>query len=191
MTTSRLQRLVANIEGIPDRIDSKVDVALNTFVMREAILTDWDSYRECLARCLSHVEASLLGIKPGSVDVQFFSGRCWHLLKQKYGESAAQAAFEEVRTGNGGGLRGVLRTLAMQYGTEYARNLISVTVESYFSHRSVEQLMADAKEYMAAYRQILPTEITEGSGARIHSSFRKALKQHPYVLRRLRRTPMH
>ncbi|VGO19135.1 hypothetical protein [Pontiella sulfatireligans] len=191
MTASRLQRLLANIEGIPSCIDQKVDAALNGFAVKTAILTDWDSYCECLARCLSHVEATLLGINPGPVDIQFCSNRCWHLLKRKYGDSAAQAAFEEVRTGSGGGLRGVLRILALEYGAEYSRNLISVTVESYFSHRSVEQLMADAKEYMATYHQILPPEITEGTGARIHSGFRKALKQHPYLMRRLRRTSMH
>jgi hypothetical protein len=83
-----------------------------------------------------------------------------------------------------------LRTLALEYGAEYSRNLISVTVESYCSHRSVEQLIADAEEYIAAYRRILPSEISEGSGARIHSNFRKALKQHPDLMRRLRRTPM-
>lgn len=190
MLTTRLQRLTANIEDIPDRIDQKIDAALNSFTVKAAILTDWDSYCECMARCLFHIEASLLGITPGPVDVPFYSGRCWHLLTKQYGDSAAQAAFEEVRTGNSGGLRGVLRTLAKQYGTEYSRNLIAITVETYFSNRTAEQLKADAEEYMATYRQIIPSELTEGTGARILFNFRKALKQHPDLMRQLRRMSM-
>lgn len=188
---TRLERLLENIEGILDRIDAFRDRALNTFPISSAIITGWDEYRHCLARFFCHMECTILGISGHATNTEFEVNRCWLLLKRKYGESAPQAAFEAVRTGNEGGLRGVLRSVAEIFSRDYAENLITITVEAYWSHRDPAALLADADEYVRRYRHILPGEVAEGSAVRIGANFRKVLKQHAFVIRRLRRSQSH
>lgn len=190
---TRLERLLGNIEGIPDRIDRFADRSLNTFPQAEAIIEDWDRYRDCLASFFCHMECVILGIPQRTTSIDFDVDRCWQLLRKKYGESAPQAAFEATRTGNEGGLRGVLQSVAELFGRDYAENLVGITVEAYWSNRSAEGLLADADEYVRRYKHMIPGEISEGSAGRIHVNFRKVLKQHPFLVRRLRRTqsPAH
>lgn len=185
---TRLERLLGNIEPVPDRIDRVVDSALNTFPLATAIIADWDQYRQCLARFLCHVECTILGVPGRATNVDFDVDRCWHLLRKEYGASAPQAAFEAVRAGSEGGLRQVLRSVAELFSRDYAENLIGVAVEAYWSNRGPSAVLADAKEYIHRYDHILPGEISEGSAARIPANFRKVLKQHPFLIRRLCRT---
>ena len=184
---TRLERLLQNIEPIPDRIDRFADKALNTFPVTAAIITEWETYRRCLAEFFCHMECIILGIGSRSADVDFYIDRCWRLLRKKYGDSAPQACFESIRTGSEGGLRRVLITASELFSKDYAENLIGLTVEAYWSNRDPSAILADADEYVRLYRHILPGEITEGSATRIRFNFRKVLKQHPFFIRRLRR----
>ncbi|MEI8044595.1 MAG: hypothetical protein WCL11_24505 [Verrucomicrobiota bacterium] len=184
--STRLERLLQNIVPVPDRIDRYCDEALNNFAPPPPLIEDWSQYCAFLARLHCHLECRALGIGARPPDSRFDLSRCWALLKAKFGDSAPQAAFEIARTGAQGGVRQLLRTVARLYSRRYAENLISIAVEAYCSNRTTDELLADADEYIRNYRQIMPSELTEGSGARIHANLRKALKQHPYVIRRLR-----
>lgn len=184
---TRLERLLANLVPIPYRIDRLLDSALNTAPFYPPIITDWEEYRKVLAAFLCHVECTILDIPVQEADTDFYFKRCRGLLKKKYGDSAQQAPFEAVRTGNEGGLRGVLQEVAELYSTDYAENLVGVTVESYIANRDPASLQADADEYISLYDRIIPGEISEGRVGRIHFNFRKVLKQHPFIIRDLRR----
>lgn len=188
--TTRLERLIQNITDVPDRIDRYRDEALNSFPPPPAVVPDWDAYRVLLARFYCHIECRTLGIASRHPDMQFDLSRCWNLLKKKFGESAPQTAFEIVRTGAEGGVLQLLRTVADLYAGECAERQIGMAVDLYWSNRAAEDLLADAREYVANYSHILPGEITEGSATRIHANFRKVLKQHPFVVRQLRRAAL-
>jgi hypothetical protein len=186
MTGTRLERMLANIVPVPDRIDRYCDEALNSFPPPPAMIDDWDAYRAFLARSYRHLESRVLGIGPRDSDLELDLARCWALLRKKFGDSAPQAGFEIVRTGSQGGVFQLLRTVAGLYSQEYAENLISIAVDAYCANRTADGLFADADEYIRNYRQIMPSEIAEGFGTRIRANFRKVLKQHPFVIRRLR-----
>ena len=184
---TRLERLLGNLVRIPDRIDRLMDKALNTAPLCPAIITNWEEYRKIIAVFLCHIECTILGGPLQEGDTDFYFKRCNILLKRKYGDSVLQAPFEAVRTGNEGGLRALLKEVAELYSTDYTENLVGVTVESYINNRALAALQADADEYISRYGRIIPGEISEGRVGRIHFNFSKVLKQHPFIIRDLRR----
>lgn len=185
--STRLERLIYNITEIPERVHRKCDEAINSFPPPPALIQDWEQYRTFLAQFHCHVENHVLGIPARPPDLRMNCSLCWKLLERKFKDSTPQTCFEIVRTGVEGGVPHILRTIAELFAQEYADNLISITVDAYCSNRSAQELLSDASEYVAAYRQVMPSEITEGSAARIPANFRKVLKQHPSVVRQLRR----
>lgn len=185
---SRLEVLLRGIEPVPDQVDRCVDQAFNTFPMPAAAIIRWDEHVACLARFYGHVESGLLGIKGGRpCNVAMDSSRCFMLLRKKYGESAPQATFEVSRTGNEGGLLGVLRSVAELLGREHSDNRIGIAVSCYWNGRSPQELLEDGAEYVRNYGYLLPGELTEGSAGRIYANFPKVLKEHPYLIQRMRR----
>ena len=185
---SELAELLEGIERVPDQADRCVDRAFNSFPMPPAVLSRWDDYVACMGRFYSHMERGILGLSPdANCDLQFQFGLCLRLLKRKYGESAIQAPFELARTGNEGGLLAVLRTVADLMGRDYADNWIGAGVSLYLSRRSPQDLIDAGKEYVKTYGHLLPSELTEGSAARILANFSKVLREHPYMMRRFRR----
>lgn len=188
MMNTPLERLLDNITEVPDRIDQLGDDAINRFPPPPVTIEDWDEYQAFLARFFCHLECQVLGIGQRRLDPRMDLSRAWPLLRKTFGPGAPQAGFEITRTGIDGGTLHIMRTMANVFAKEYADNLISMAVEIYCSQRSVTELLADADEYVATFQHILPGEIAEGSAARIHANFRKVLKQHPFVIRRLRRT---
>jgi len=125
---------------------------------------------------------------PPSQDERAHCALCWALLSKELGRSAEHAAFEIARTGAEGGILGLLRTAARLYSQDKAEQRISRLVPEYWSRRSASERWADADEYIAKYRHALPNEMTEDALTRIHINFFKVLQQHPFVIRRLRRT---
>ena len=141
----------------------------------------------CLADFFAHVEAKILRLHHGPVDVDFHWGRCAQLLRHIYGASGSKVAFEMARTGNEGGLFAVLRAVALRMAEEYSENEISARVGLYWERLSVDEQISATTEYLQKYSHLLPSEMTEGYGARIRANFPKVLAQHPQVLRRTRR----
>jgi len=45
--------------------------------------------------------------------------------------------------------------------------------------------MKDADDYAKTYRNILPSEITEGFAVRIKTGFQNVLEEHPRTMRRI------
>jgi hypothetical protein len=183
-----LEGLLSRIEPLPDQADEAVSEAFNTFDMPGPVITRWDDYIACIAGFLCHIECGILRIQPDRpVHLGIDSSHCFALLKEVYTSSAPQATFEMARTGNEGGLLNVLRTIAEQLGREYAGNWIGCAVSSYWNPRSIQEKMDDIAEYIQLCGHLLPSELTEGSAGRIFVNFPKVLKEHPYLIRRMRR----
>lgn len=186
---TQLDKLLASID--PDRtldeVDRRADQALNSFSPPEARIDRWEPFRACLIQSLRHVEKHLLRLsKAISMGVAFDWGRCCRTLKRIYGVNGEKAAFEMARTGNEGGLRAVLRKMARQMAREAAENEIAARVGCYWDRLSVDEKLNASQEYLAKYGHLLPSELTEGSAARIRANLPKVLEQHPHLIRRLR-----
>jgi len=184
-----LEQLLADIDPSRtyDRIFARADEAINTFRFHNARITDWEGFNTCLGEFFAHVEAKILRLHPDPVDVDFHWGRCAQLLRHIYGVSGSKAAFEMSRTGNEGGLFAVMRAIALRMAEEYSENEISARVGQYWERLSVDEQISAASEYLEKYGHLLPSEMTEGYGARIRANFPKVLAQHPQILRRTRR----
>jgi len=187
---TRLEQLLASIA--PDRtleeLGRRVDAALNTFDAPSQI-TNWEEFRSCLVRLVSHVESHLLRLpwlRSPDATLDLVWGRCSQALMRIYGSSGEKAAFEMARTGNQGGMLAVSRKLAQVLADQFAENEIAAKVGVYWEGLPPDDRLADAAEYLGRYGHLLPSELTEGSAARIRANFPKVLEEHPRLLRRLR-----
>jgi hypothetical protein len=171
-----------------DEVSARVDQAVNTFATGRATIENWDEYESFLADFYRHVETAVLRIGPGAPDDrEFYWTRCSNLLNKAFGPSGYKAAFEMVRTGKEGGLYRVLKTVADLMAEEYAQNEISARIDDYWNRLPVDEQLAAADEYLGKYRHLLPSELTEGSAARLRANFPKVLEEHPKMIRRMRR----
>jgi hypothetical protein len=185
---SAQSRLIAAIHPAKtlDETRRRAEAALNSSEESRGTITEWDRFRACLSRFLPHLEQHLLRLKqPVSMTAEFAWGRCIPLLVQVYGDSGPQVAFELVRTGLEGGLRGVLAKVAYHVADEYAANEIRAMVWAYWNGLSVNEKLAAADEFLAKYGHLLPGELTEGSAGRVRANLPKVLEEFPKMVRRL------
>jgi hypothetical protein len=183
-----LQLFLADIEPIPDRIGRLVDVAVETFPWRIAGFAHGDEYTAWLAALYCHLECTVLGLPGRRANPVLDLCRAWDLLRRPYGGDTPQTLYDVARSGSEGGLRQIMNTLAERYGDEYTEQLVSNAVTCYMADRSPAKLLSDAREYVALHGNIIPSEISEGSPARIASHFPKVLALHPLAMQRLRQT---
>lgn len=184
---SRLEVLLKGIEPVPDQVQRVVDQAFNSFSAPAAVITHLDQYKRLLAEFHAHVESGILGVGGPPVRGPMDSSRCLTLLKKKYGDSAYQTTFDIVRTGNEGGLLAVLRIVTDLLSREHSDNRIGMAVSCYWNNHPPRDLLADCAEYIRNYGHLLPSELTEGSAGRVYANFPKVLREHPYMMQKLRR----
>lgn len=187
---TQLDRLLDSIH--PDRttvaISRSINEALNRFRSRNVAITDWEAYRRHLVDFHQHVEQHILGLRqPHSGGFEFDWGRCMQVLRGIYGPSGFKAAFEIARTGNEGGLNGVLRKIAEAMAEGYAHNGIAGRVHTFWNGLSASEKIAAGQEYLAKFGHLLPSELAEGGGARILADLPKVLQEHPRIIERLSR----
>lgn len=186
---TKLDRVLAGID--PDKTleltAARVDAAMNSFPLGTAQIIDWQKFQACLADFLCHVEANVLRLS-GSFggDRDHYWSRCVQSLQGAYGSSGEKAAFEMARTCAEGGLYAVLKALATRIAEEYAQNEISARISQYGESLSLDEKLAAATEYLEKFGHLLPSEITEGSAARLRANFPKVLEKHPHLIKATR-----
>ena len=92
-----------------------------------------------------------------------------------------------ARTGNHGGLYAVAKCLAKGMAEELAGNEVYARICACLDRMTAEEQIAMAREYLAKYGRLLPSELVEGSAGRLVADFAKVLEEHPRVLQRMRR----
>jgi len=187
---SSLEQLIASLgpERVAEQTARRADEALNSFGLTTAIIVDWEQFTACLGRFFAHVEAKMLRIgQPVRPDPSFHWSRCAQMLRSIYGSSGEKVAFEKARTGNEGGLYAVLKALALTMGEHYAEDEIRARIADYWDRLPVDEQLAAVDEYLEKYGHLLPSEMTEGTAARVRANFPKVLATHPAVLQRTRR----
>lgn len=176
----------------PDRIieitESRVNETLNSFPLRVGSLNRWEDFKTCMMQFICHADYVILRLRtPRSVNTDFDWDRARRLLHRHYGHEGEKTAFELARTGIEGGLYAVLKALAWRISEEYTDNEINARVATFLNHYEPKEWLALAEEYLQKYGHLLPSELTEGSAARIKVNFSKYLQEHPKLLQRLRR----
>ena len=165
---------------------NRANEALNTFRINTAQIEEWDQFQCFMADFLRHLDSYILRLSsPINGHFEHYWGQCSHALRRIYGSSGEKAAFEMARTGNESGLYGVLKAVAMHIAEEYSKREISAKVASYWESLSVNEQFDACSEYISKYGHLIPSEITEGSAARIKANFCKVLEEHPRMLLRL------
>jgi hypothetical protein len=188
--TTRLDRLLEEIspERTLDELSARADAALNSFRMTRGQITRWEEFCDCLGQFRRHLDTVLLHLRePVDIPIDYSWQRCVPILFDLYGRNGEKASFEFVRTGAEGGLYAVLKAVARAVADQYAANEISGRVLHYWNNLSVDEQFAATDEYLTKYGHMLPSELTEGSAARIRANFHRVLEEHPRMLRRLHR----
>jgi hypothetical protein len=189
LVQTKLDKLLESIDPVQtvDEVSARVDEAINSFNVGPGVIRQWEEFQLISAKFFCHIENIVLRIHPPrSLYPDFDWGRCYRLLINEYGTSGEKAAFEMVRTGAEGGLYAVLKSIAKQMINQYAGNEISGRISCYLENLTVDQHIAASQEYLLKYGHLLPSELTEGSAARIHVNFIKVLEEHPNLIKRMR-----
>jgi len=184
---TKLDKLLALISPEKTIVETynRANEAINTFGVDAAQIQDWDRFRYCMAEFLRNLDCRILRLcEPVEASPDYYWRRCAQVLLRVYGQSGEKAAFEVARTGNEGGLYGVLKAVAMRVADEYSENEISAKVSAYMDSLTVDEQFDACSEYVIKYGHLLPSEITEANAIRIRANFRKVLKEHPRLLLR-------
>ena len=186
---TKLDELLNSIDPVRtlDQVSARVDEAVNCFQIQSGTTKSWNVFKTVLASFFCYTESLILQIYPPRKphpDIDW--GRCCRLLIKEYGPNGEKAAFEMVRTGSEGGLYAVLKAVAKRMINEYAGNEISVRISHFWQNLSTDEKIAASEEYLSKYSHLLPSELTEGSAARIRANFIKVLEEHPNLIKRMR-----
>ena len=185
----------SKLDGLLSTIDPDITIettyeraneVINTYTYTRAIVEDWSVFQTGMAEFHCHLEKQILKAKSIPADTDCLWHRCMMVLKKIYGKNGEKAAFEMARTGNEGGLYGVLRALAMQVAEDYAKSGISGRILTFWGALSVDEKFDVMDEYLEKYGHLFPSELTEGSAARLKANFVDVLENHPFLIKRLR-----
>jgi hypothetical protein len=186
---TKLDKLLYNIDPARtiDQVSARVDKAINSFRVQRHVIKQWGEFQFVLARFFCHLENFILHIRPPrALNPNMDWSRCCRLIIKEFGADGQRAAFEMVRTGAEGGLYGVLRAVGRRMVVIYAGNEISSRVNFFWNNLSVNEKLSVSKEYLKKFGHLLPRELTERGAIRIRANFTKVLKEHPYLIRRMR-----
>jgi len=185
-----LERLLRELD--PDRTIEptfrRADEAVNSFRVDRAQIIEWNRFRDCMVRFVAHVEFHVLRLRrPVRSPIDFEWDRATAILVKIYGHNGEKAAFEMARTGNEGGLYGVLKAVAMRLAEDISKNEIASRVSAFWQNHTPAEVLAASQEYLNKYGHLLSSELTEGSAGRLRANFLKVLENHPEFIQRLRR----
>ena len=183
-----LEQLLADIDPVKtyDQTFARADNAINSFSIGSGQITDWEEFAKCMAKFTTHVEAKILQLHPCPVGLDFYWSRCIQRLSHIYGYNGEKAAFEMARTGNEGGLYAVLKAVTLRMAEEHAEAEIAARIMDCWKALTLDDQVSITDEYLRKYGHLLPSEMTEGSAARIRANFPKVLAKHPKILREIR-----
>jgi hypothetical protein len=187
---TKLDSLLKSID--PSRnyedVSARVDHAINSFPVQRATIENWDEYEAFFGDFYLHIEKTVLRLSSDVPDSErFYRALCSNLMDKAFGPSGFKTAFEIVRTGKEGGLYQVLKTVANLMAERYAENEIWGRISHYWESLTLEEKLDAPDEYLQKYGHLLPSELTEGSAARLRVNFPKVLEEHPKMIRRMRK----
>ena len=185
---SKLDDLLENIspQKTIERNYNMANEAVGSFDWQKATVDTWEEFKLCMAKFSKHIDERVLRIKePVDISLAEYWKFCIRPLITVYGSNGDITAFTIANTGNEGGLYAVLKAFAMQKAEEYTKNEIGANVYLYWKRLSADEKVQAMDEYLSKYRDIIPSELLEFSGATLKSSFWKVFEQHPFIVQKL------
>ena len=186
-----LDRLLESIspERTIEETYNRANEAIISFGYDKATVQSWDEFRYCMAKFLKHLNEKVLRLrKPIDIPLTEYWQYCIRPLCKIYGSSGDVTSYLLASTGNEGGLYTVLKAFAMYKAEEYTKNEISARVSACWHRLSADQKLQAAREYVAKYGNIIPSELSDNGAALVLGNFWKVLEKHPFIVQRLRQT---
>jgi len=188
---SKLDELLARIDPVEtiNGSDERVAHALNSYQYFQSVVTYFDEFELIVGDFYWHVESIMLDaegkINPKDIIKQKYARQ---VLNEIYGPHGSATAFSIANTGVEGGLYGIYRKVGEVFARKDAESLIDSEVDDFINEikHDDSQYEAAIEEYVQKYGQILPQEVTEDDADDIRANFGKALKQHPFLVKRMR-----
>ncbi len=188
---SKLDDLLSRID--PSRTindsDSRLAQALNSYSYTRSVVTEFSQFEQIIADFYWHVESVMLGV-PSNVNPgpSMNLGFAKQALDQIYGGYGAATAFRVARSGAEGGLYGVLKKIGEVSAKKYTERHIDYEVNRFILElrQDFSQYEATVQEYARKYASILPAEALANGAVDLKINFGQALKQHPYLVKRMR-----
>ena len=161
----------------------------NRFPMPSApCVTNIEEFQELIARFFRQLFCPHLPIGlDWKLQRECLCAQAFSLLQREYGAQAWVRTCDLARSGNEGGLLGVLRTLTGLLQQELYRRRAWALVDPYWRSTPPARIVKDAQDYLKAYGRLLAGEMAEGSGAPLLAEFQKVLLEHPRLIREMRR----
>jgi len=188
---THLDKLLESIDP-KDTLDSnssRVNHALNSFQFASGMVSNRDEFEDLLKRFFRHTENCILSIPHSRIaPSEMDTGRCGIILRDIYGGfQGEKIAFDIARTGVEGGLYGVLKAIASKMADEYAKRAIASKIACFWGELEANEALAVVDEYLIKFGHLLPPEFTEGNGLRAKMNFERVLKEHPFLIKRMRK----
>jgi hypothetical protein len=190
MMNMTLEQLLKSIDPavVAEEISARADGAINSFPMNQGLITQWEEFKTIMSKFVAHLDSVILRLyTPREVNFDHDWGYACRMLMKLYGGNGEKTAFELARTGNEGGLYRVFKDVAQQIMEEYTQNEIRAKINHYWDSLHTSEKFNAIDEYLSHYGHLLPSELTEGSAARIKANFPKVLEEHTQMMQRLKR----
>ena len=81
----------------------------------------------------------------------------------------------------------MLKKLARRIARQYGEREVAAKIGTWWDTLSVDERLAATEEYLEKHGHLLPSELTEGSAARIRANFPKVLEEHARLVQRMHR----
>jgi hypothetical protein len=185
-----LDRLLASIDPVKtlDKIARDTDDAMNAYRVLKGSVENRDELETVMADFYCHLENKVNRLHPPrtpNIDTDW--ARCRHFLIEQYGPNWDKTAFLIAHTGLDGGLYAVMKAVAQRQAEEWAKNLIEFRISEYWNKLSIAEMHDSISEYLEKFGHLLPSDMMEKSAIRFRANPLGVLKEHPYLMQRLRR----
>lgn len=172
-----------------DRVALLAQGALEDFSVKSNVVEDYKEFQSILASLHCHIHNAIFELRPPRrVNYQIDLSDCLRLLKQVYGKNPHRTTFQLARTGNENGLYGIFHQTAKLMAQYYAQQQIAARVRRFLGSQNYDRHHAILDEYLNKFGYLFPGEITESNCANLMQHLERLLCDHPFLVRRMRKS---
>jgi hypothetical protein len=188
---TKLDELLKKIDpkNTIDYFNAILDKALNSYHYSTSSIGEIDKLLKVLGDFYWYMEKKMLGLdkdieQPEDMRIGF----CEEILLKVYGRHYRTAVFDIAKSGVEGGLYSILKKIGEAMARKSAEHRIEIEAANFCN-----ELMNDftvyeqtVKEYAHKYGHLLPERLIEGGTVDLKINFYEVLKNHPYLVKRMR-----
>ena len=188
---SKLDDLLKKIDpkNTIDYFNAILDKALNSYRYSTSSIGDFDKLLKVLGDFYWYMEKKMLGLEteleqPEDMRIGF----CEDILSKVYGRNYRTAVFDIAKSGVEGGLYGILKKIGEAMARKSAEHRIDIEAANFCNELMNDLKVYDqtVKEYAQKYGHLLPERLIEGGAVDLKINFYEVLKNHPFLVKRMR-----